>query len=681
MEQCATGGGTMLAETWSQLQKQRTDLEERSAQLEAIRRRFEQYTQRDDRQSTLAAEARPLRSVAQPEITTYDELPGGNGRRVGDQLAPTSGADPVAMPNASRQRLRFSAAAGVLVVLLVLTLTDFHFQVGAEVGIDPSVLTAEQLQSHRVELTQELNLLTAAVDSSVVITDPFVLSAPDRSSLHLGATASGRESGRNQLQTLAERYVERVNQQQSSELLDAETHLAALDAELVVTRQNYDAMLGKLTVQQEAIASADPGTELGRLLDGVRQAREEFQRVEVEMGRTQAELEALRSSDVPQRPEVDLASRRQAAENDLYLQQDLKALGVRLDQLRRHLLAAFADSPGVLRDYSSAIHNLSASLEGWKLNLEHRQTLEALQALSAKAADLGQLVREFQKRWKQHGEDLQGLTIDPQDKTCLEMQRSVEDLVKNFIFDANGTMEELQPLYQKLSGGLGESAEHFKLRNALVAELKLVSQQQSAFAEFAKRLMPDKDFQLSAILHTVVGLTRRAADRQTAIETELAIGKRRELEGEMTTRLQAAQTKLDDLRGQREVVLSTILALQDQLGGVAPRLEEHGATVAVVPYTQARVEDSSARLEQVQIERQRVQERISTLRGSCGALKTQGCSAALWPVDAWATLFSAGFGGIGTAALSYLLLGRWPVAKRRADAIVPSSPQVTAPQI
>ena len=139
-----------------------------------------------------------------------------------------------------------------------------------------------------------------------------------------------------------------------------------------------------------------------------------------------------------------------------------------MNRLREHLLEVFTVSEDVIRKYVAASSELRAFVEGAMLSVDDSEVRSSLEAVTSETDRLNAAIIEFEQRWQQQQRILQRMTVNPRKRDCLQLQRKLAELVRNFHFDANEILKELQLEYQRFSQN-DASAEHFALQQQAVS--------------------------------------------------------------------------------------------------------------------------------------------------------------------------------------------------------------------
>ena len=262
--------------------------------------------------------------------------------------------------------------------------------------------------------------------------------------------------------------------------------------------------------------------------------------------------------------------------------------------------------------------------------------------VAAQADKLNAAILEFEQRWRQQARILQQTTVDPSKRSCLQLQRTLEELVRDFHFDANEILKELQLEYQQFSQN-DATAGHFELRGDFVERVQNMIQHQQDFANLSRRVLPTSDFQLSNMLHSIVGLTRRIQNRQAAIETELSLARRKEMAEDRKLNTENEQSMLQGLLKSRDRAFAQLLSLQHQLDALLPYIAVHGATTEVVRYDDDAVQRAQARNEELAQKRQIRLEELASLEQAGPPFRIEQSYASAWPTNMFERLGSVGF--------------------------------------
>ena len=181
-------------------------------------------------------------------------------------------------------------------------------------------------------------------------------------------------------------------------------------------------------------------------------------------------------------------------------------------------------------------------------------------------------------------------------------------------------------------------------------------EQQHAFSNFARRVLPTSDLRLNDILHSVVGLTRRVQDRRAAIDADLSMTIREKLAGDLTARIARQEKEVGRLDGERDRSFARVLELQAQRESLVPYLEEHGATTTVIRHELKEIHAQRGHIDKLVSERALLQEQMARLGASAASLRIRGSHANAWPENGFERLSTVGFGTLMVTASAYLLM-------------------------
>ena len=682
------------ADACSLLEKQQGEFEKRTAQLQILRQRLEHHLKkRTEQPPSVDSPAKARTAHAEHPADTYLKLKSrsrvGAADRVAldyqnsidtllqerhvieqrllelqrqvakrdfaqDDLATPLSADAPAGRIAD-WRLGIATILGLIVGGLLSVTTDFSYRTSTRIVGDPSKVTAEELKAHQAAMAAAMPAELFESGSPFRLESNTPASAIGPHSFQLLAIFKDPSAGAAKLDRFARQYINEIesDRQQAAAELRRRIQRASSDeaAALVILA---DAKR-KQADERLAIDVENPKAELERLTKAMTSARTQFTSLDTQTIATQNLAQLLEQTDIPEFPAVDQATRTTAEEQDNYLRTDLEGLRVRLGQLRNHLLDVFAQSGPVIASYARSAEELRTYLETAKLNVDDRQVISDLQEINEPAEQLNQVILGFQKRWHRHGKDLRQLTIDPRREGCLGIQRVVEDLVKNFNFDTNETLKDLQLRYQELCQGARNPAENFQLRSGLVDKIKHLVRQQQLFSDTTSRALPTSDLKLSDILHSVTGLTRRVQNRQAAIEAELSLALRKQMSQELAEQLTQQRAKLEQLQQERDEVLATFMMLHNHREQLMPYIKEHGATETVIRYDHKYVNGLLARADQLESEKRSISAELQHLESSAGPLQLRDSATEPWPVNAIERVSYVAFGTIAVTSLVYLL--------------------------
>lgn len=694
-------GAGSWADACSLLQKQQSEFEKRTAQLQILRQRLEHHLKkRTEQPVALGGSAKAgaasadspansyLKSKSRSRIRDHDRRIGSADqvaldyqnsidtllqerhvieqrllelqRQVAkrdfsraDLAAPVSADAPVG--RIADWRLGIATILGLIVGGLLIVTTDFTYRTGTIVVGDPSKVTAEELKAHQTAMAAAMPAELFASGTPFRLEPRTPASTLGPHSFQLLVIVKDPSAGVANLERFAGQYISQIESDRQQAMAELRRRIQRVSSEEAAALANLADAKRKQADERLAIDVENPRAELERLTEALTLARAQFASFQTQAIDTQELVRLLEQTDIPEFPAVGQASRTTAEEQDNYLRTDLEGLRVRLGQLRKHLLEVFAQSAPVIASYARSAEELRTYLETSKLNLDDHRVISDLQEINEPAENLNQVILEFQKRWHRHGKDLRQLTIDPRREGCLGIQRVVEDLVRNFKFDTNEALKDLQLKYQELCQGASNPAENFQLRSGLVDKIKHLVHQQKLFSDTARRTLPTSDLKLSDILHSVTGLTRRVQNRQAAIEAELSLALRVQMSHELAEHLTQQRAKLEQLQQKRDEVLATFLSLQDQREELMPYIKEHGATTTVIRYDQQYVDTLRARADQLESEKRSISAELNRLESSAGPLRLRESVAERWPVNAVERVSYVAFGTIAVTTLVYLL--------------------------
>ena len=672
----AANGEKTRSDTWKKLQRQQGEFERRTAQLEILRQRLHKHVNKsnDERRARANDSGGPLAEVA-PKGSALDEIAveyqesidtilderyaielrmADLQRQVAAVLPQADEPHSPHRPAVGRRFLQWRFGVSSLFALIacgvVLSSTTFTYRVSAVLSSDSTKLTPEQLQEHQLQLTHALasqSLQSNSPIASVGLT-PVTRTSPRR--LTIEATATDAQVGLQELKQFALNYLAHLEQERVHSVTAIGDTVRQIESDLAAAQEAHDRVRRRQADQRLHIQSASPKEDLDRFRQQLQETSVEFESIRAAIQQSEERLETLHGTVIPDFPEVDAAARDAANKSDRYLRTDLEALRLRLNRLREHLLEVFAVSENVIRKYVAASNELRAYVEGAMLSVDNSEARSSLEAVTAETDKLNAAIIEFEQRWQQQQRILQRMTVNPQKRDCLQLQRKLEELVRNFHFDANEILKELQLGYQRFSQ-TDASAEHFALRGDFVDRVQNMIQHQQAFANLSRRVLTTSDFHVSDMLHSIVGLTRRVQNRQAAIETELSLAKRNELAEDRKLTIENQQSILDGLFIDRDRSFAQLLSLQHQLDALLPYIAEYGATTEVVRDGEDAVKQAQARIDELALQRQVQLEELATLEQARPPFVVEQSLASPWPANLFSRLASVGFATGATMGL------------------------------
>ena len=685
-KQAAANGERARSDTWKRLQRQQGEFERRTAQLEILRQRLHKHVSKssdqrggrtNDRGASNRQNGGPLadanpKDIAldaiaveyQESIDTLLDERYAIELRMADLQRQVAGVLPQAdephsrpRPAIDRRLLQWRFGASSLLALIVcgvvLSSTAFTYRVSAVLSSDSTKLTPEQLQEHQLQLTHALasQLLQSNSPIASVGLTPVTQSGPRR--LTIEATAIDAQEGMAKLKQFAQDYLTHIEQGRVHSVAAVGDTVRKIKSDLASAQEAYGRVLRIRADDRLHIQSSNPKKDLDLFRQQIQETAVEFESIQAAISQSEERLVALRRAVIPDFPEVDDAARDEANKSDRFLRTDLEALRVRLNRLRQHMLEVFVGAENVIRKYVDASNKLRAYVEGAMLSVDDSEARSSLEEVTAEANKLSAAILEFQQRWQQQHRNLQRMTVDPRKRNCLQLQRQLEERVRDFHFDTNEFLKELQLKYQNFSQN-DASAEHFALRGDFVDRVQSMIQHQQAFANLSRRLLPTSDFRISDMLHSIVGLTRRVQDRQAAIETELSLAKRSELAENRKLAIQNEQATLDGLFKSRDRAFAQLLSLQHQLDALLPYIAEHGATTEVVRYDEEALERAQARVDELEQKRQAQLEQLAALEHAEPPFRIEQSYASAWPTNMFERLGSVGFATGATMGICLL---------------------------
>ncbi len=683
----ADNGERMRLDTWKKLQRQQGEFERRTAQLEILRQRLQKHVNKsivplraptNDRGGPNRQSGGPL-AIANPKSSAVDEIAveyqesidtllderyaielrmADLQRQVAAVLPQADELHSQHKPAVGRRFLQWRFGVSSLLALTacgaVLSSSTFTYRVSAVLSSDSTNLTPEQLQEHQLRLTHALASQLLQSGSPIAYAGPTPVTQTGPRRLTIDATAVDAQVGMEKLKQFAQGYLAHIEQERVDSITAAGDEVRQIEIDLAATQQAYGRMVRRQADERLHIQSSNPKEDLERLRQRIQETDIEFESAQTAIRQREDRLETLHRAVIPDFPEVDGAARAEANKSDRYLRTDLEALRVRLNRLREHLLEVFVVSEDVIRKYVAASNELRGYVEGAMLSVDNSEARSSLEAVTAEADKLNAAILEFEQRWQQQHRILQQMTVDPRKRDCLKLQRKLEELVRNFHFDANEILKELQLEYQRFSQN-DASAEHFALRGDFVDRAQNMIQHQQAFANLSRRVLPTSDFLMNDLLHSIVGLTRRVQNRQAAIETELSLARRNELAEDRKSKIENEQAMLDGLLKHRDRAFAQLLSLQHQLDALLPYIAEHGATTEVVRYNEDDVKRAQARIDGLVQKRQVRLEELASLEQAGPPFRIEQSYASAWPANMFERLASVGFATGATMGICLLL--------------------------
>ncbi len=574
-------------------------------------------------------------------------------------------------PRPSDRRFAVALLVGLLAGAAVIWVRGMSYQLNGILTAAPDKITPEDLSGQEQHLAEALAFSVTGGTMSKGLRVAQVSADPQTYRLTVVALAGAREAGLAQFKQLLDTYLDRLEQARLDSIRDARRTVEETDARIAALRHDYDDLLTKMANQALNIDVENPKQELDRLYSGLSRTRGELQNVTASLEDAREHLEVARALDVPERPHVDEARLRAAEAADQYLKEDLAALESRLTDLRNQLQPAYASADVQATRFCDAAGDLTSYLETQKLGTEDQALLAALEQFSIRVDPIQQVSSEFRKHWNHAGDSLKVLSVDPRRRDCLLIQQRLEGLLKGFDLQTQESLQGLQQEYQRFFSGLADPAQHFDVRNHLAKRISTVVQERLAFTGAVRPLLPTENFELDAVLHSVVGLTRRVEDRQKVIEAELAQTAREELRNDLAEEVALQEQKVRDLGNRREALFGEVLNLQDQLNGLLPYLAEHGATTEVIRYTPDQVEGVLARIGSLEQSRGRTEQHIEQLLSRAEPLQVTTAQAAAWPVFTINNIWEVGLGMAAGVIATYLLLWLFSAAFKSRSTVEP----------
>lgn len=685
---------------WAELREQELEFERHSQMLAVLRGRLEKYLggqststkgteraaadDRDDDQGTLDAEWH--RPWAGDQSIFDDDVPGAMALLeesaaidIGEyqaridtleqekseiekrlrMLQLKARGDPVGgVPTAAHSRWRTGAALvlGLAVAGTVFWKTDFHYRVQAGIAVDSTRLEPDLAKSHSAQLKRALHSATGAQSSGMLVGAPQARFDARARSIEVSALSANRSKILPWFRSGLASYLEQAEAQRLQAIAETRQALQDIEEDLFASSETHRQLITRLAEEQSTLAAGDPKAEFQQLRDTLSTTRASYEQIQAESLALQRELYVLKHTEIPELPEVDAATRREAESEDRYLTADMQALGQRVQQMRAHLLADAEQSAPLVEKYGTAAGSLRSFLDTQKLHLERRKVSSDVDELIAKSHGLMQCISDFGRQWHLHLDALRRLDNASQGRDCLDLQRSLEELIKRFNYEANLLQKEILQLYKKMGRELEGRAEFFQLRNGLARENALLVKHQLALADFLQRFLSQGDFKLEATVHSAVGLTRRVRDRAAAIEEKLSRARHAELVAQSAQRIKQVEQQVAALNTKREDLVQEMLRLHDAVGDLVPTLEVHSATAVQVQYESINAQELTEHLNRQSAQKQQLRGRLDLLEAAEGGLTLGPVALQAWPVNAVDRLSQVGFGGLSAVIIAYLFI-------------------------
>lgn len=570
-----------------------------------------------------------------------------------------------------------SIAVGLLVSAILVPSTHFSYQVSLSVrAADPSQLSSAQLVEHRNALVAALAASKLEPGSRIDRILPADQLTDTPSSFKLRAvveekTATSRREAKQQLQRVADLYLDQIETARLRSIAEAKSAISALDDDITLALAEHANVVEKMGDHRLLISVENPKTELARLQSDLAANRKEFSIVQDKIRRAQDQIRNLRQVQIPELPEVDGQAREQEESKHNILKQDLEELRFRLEQLRDHLLAAFEDAGDALRRCVSACKSLINFIDTQRPNLNNRKVIAALIDVRGKAGDLNQVIFDFEKGWQRNLLNLHQLEVDPRRRECLKTQRFLANMVKDFRDDSDDLMEALSLEYQlNLVASIENRPEYFGLRNDLVQEIVTFQQRQLALHRALEKFIPEDNNRLKGIMSPIVGITAKVSAQQGEIQKNLSLMKRQAMEQEMASSILETQSRLDKLLEQRDKIMTQVFDTQDDLDSLLPYIAAHGATETVIRYTPEKADKLAAQAQRLKSEKQRSLAHLTSLKRAGQPLRLGRPQVADWPDNIVARASQIGFGGMSATLITYLVLSLGLVLVRRIARMV-----------
>lgn len=398
------------------------------------------------------------------------------------------------------------------------------------------------------------------------------VNAPAEGFLQLGVTTTDRRRGVEEASAAAYGFLsvlrERADEARQTPS-DAEHEVSQLVAAL---RQRAGEAQAQVEAATGSLPPSDPRINRDALLERWRALRSDFttareQLAEAAAGvdRLQTELVLSLEGSEPARGIVGGEDRRRALESDPALQQDLRELGVRLSELKLHLLNVWQQSAGRLEQLRSATDDLLRTASQSDTARLPPNVRAAVEGVVSETELYRQTLGAFVDAWTGEFTTLQRLEVDPQSGELLDGYQRARSLLSDFLFAASQRLAALRSHVNTLGEQPSDNARHHVLQSNLTRAFQAAQSAHHRFEFAAGAIDTPDNFRLDAALRSARGLRRRTVEEMQRLEQRLQADAIEKAKQQRAQALAEAEHAVERTRATSEQTIEQLFAVQDGL--------------------------------------------------------------------------------------------------------------------
>lgn len=209
---------------------------------------------------------------------------------------------------------------------------------------------------------------------------------------------------------------------------------------------------------------------------------------------------------------------------------DLQVLQHRVEELRQLLgsllQTAVIKSGNGEQEQEDLFSRLAERIDSGRADLSKslesstgERTRTEIEGLVDAINDLDRVGEQFKKVWHSMVERIDGGPMAP--SAVLELQSDLTEAAKGFLEQSEATDRVVSDTLRRISQGRGEVTRRVVLQNTLHRQLKPVRQAAKAVQEFARRVIPESNPQLTANLQRAEALHIRTTQKKETIRHQL----------------------------------------------------------------------------------------------------------------------------------------------------------------
>lgn len=277
---------------------------------------------------------------------------------------------------------------------------------------------------------------------------------------------------------------------------------------------------------------------------------------------TRREHEELAANHPGASATVDDAERAKAYAADIPLTQDTSEMSAHFADVRGALRAVHERTTDAADAALAAASALDRFVEALSRRAELKDHATLIADLKTVVADYAALWTAFLPAW--HQAHQAAVRTDSVDDAVIRL-KEYEDMQRNFVFDADRALSDIEDRLSKLREAPTSSA---ALVTAVSDASRIWHDATSAFRVFERTLGPGRPVRLQAALESMNRLSARMRQRMAQIDRELAAEAARRLGDERLQRLEQLQDRLHQLQASIAETSRQIAQSAQSLAGV-----------------------------------------------------------------------------------------------------------------